>query len=168
MPLTDMKIEYPKDWFARSAEIEGNAEVGAGIPPASENAEPDSSKSITPRDTRIAFGQFVSLWRRNNGWNAEQLAKEAGIDTEEVLEIERDPHSEPEPSAVNKLAIVFRVPSRKLMELAGLVKNRTPHLREEAIRFAARSESQTALSDIERQAFEAFVGALTSKMEEDS
>lgn len=160
-----MKLEYPKEWFERSAEIEGIAEVGAGVPPTHSTIEPHTTDKVTALDTRIAFGQFVSLWRRNNGWNAEKLAAEAGIDTEEVLEIEHDPHCEPEPDAVYKLADVFQVPSRKLLELAGLVTDRTPHLREEAIRFAARSESLTALSELERQAFEAFVGALTSKTE---
>ena len=47
------------------------------------------------------------------------------------------------------------------MELAGLVVQRSPQLREEAIRFAARSEPIAALSDVERQAFEAFVTALS-------
>ena len=28
-----MKLEYPKEWFQRSAEIEGESEVGAGVPP---------------------------------------------------------------------------------------------------------------------------------------
>jgi transcriptional regulator with XRE-family HTH domain len=156
-----MKLEYPKEWFERSAEIEGNAEVGAGVPPTYSTTEPYTNDKITALDTRIAFGQFVALWRRNNGWNAERLAAEAGIDTEEVLEIEHDPHCEPEANAVYKLAGVFKVPSRNLLELAGLVENRSPHLREEAIRFAARSESLAALSELERQAFEAFVGALT-------
>ncbi len=155
-----MKLEHPKEWFEHSALIEGDAEVGAGIAPTCRKIEPPNK--ITALDTRIALGQFVSLWRRNHGWNAEKLAAEAGIDTEEVLEIEHDPYCEPEPDAVYKLAGILGVPSRKLMELAGLVENRTPHLREEAIRFAARSESLAALSELERQAFEAFVGALTS------
>lgn len=160
-----MKLNYPKEWFERNAEIEGDAEVGAGIPPTQNTIEPLTQNKITALDTRIAFGQFVALWRRNRGWNAERLASEAGIDIEEILEIEHDPHCEPEPDAVYKLASVFRVPSRKLLELAGLVESRTPHLREEAIRFAARSESLAALSEIEREAFEAFVGALTSETE---
>lgn len=160
-----MKLEYPKEWFKSSAEIEGDAEVGAGVPPTHCTIEPQITHKITSLDTRIAFGQFVSLWRRNNGWDAEKLATEAGIDTEEVLEIERDPHCIPEADAVYKLANIFHVPSRKLLELAGLVENRTPHLRETAIRFAARSESLTALSERELQEFEAFVGALTSKAE---
>jgi hypothetical protein len=55
------------------------------------------------------------------------LAAVAGIDPEKVLQIEYDPHVDPEPDAVRKLAEVFGVASRHLLELAGLVKFRTPH-----------------------------------------
>ena len=57
------------------------------------------------------------------------------------LEIERDPHCEPEPNAVYKLAGVFGLSPKPLLELAGLTEAKTPGLREEAVRFAARSES---------------------------
>ncbi|MCF7816926.1 MAG: hypothetical protein K9M54_03490 [Kiritimatiellales bacterium] len=30
-----MKIDYPKEWFVHSAKIEGDVEVGAGVPPTS-------------------------------------------------------------------------------------------------------------------------------------
>lgn len=152
--------EYPKEWFARRAEIEGDAEVGAGIPPThrSTYTQPAPPEAI---DTRIALGQFVELWRRNKGWNPERLANEAGIDTAEILEIEQDPHCTPEPSAIYKLAQVFGVPPRRLLEIAGLVQDRTPLLRESAIRFAARSKPLSALSVEEREALEVFVTALS-------
>lgn len=156
-----MKLNYPKAWFEQRIEKEGKVEIGAGVPAAAQPVESAAEPKIKLLDTRIAFGQFVALWRRNKGWNAERLAAAAGIDAEEVLQIEYDPHSEPEPDAVFKLAGVFGVPARPLLELAGLVVNRTPHLREEAIRFAARSESIAALSDVERQAFDAFVMTLS-------
>ena len=111
--------------------------------------------------TRIAFGTFVELWRRNRGWDAVKLAEEAGVSPEEVLEIEHSPQSEPEPSAVYKLAQVFELPAKILLELAGLVAPRTPNLRQAAVRFAARSESVAALNDHERAALEAFVAAIT-------
>lgn len=152
-----MKLEYPKEWFRRSAEIEGESEIGAGLPPEIETI---SEPEISPIGTRIAFGQFVSLWRRNKGWNAEQLAKEAGIDVEEVLEIEHEPQSEPEPDAVFKLANVFNVAPKALLEIAGLRQQYSPRLREKAISFAACSESMSALKPHEREAFEAFVTAL--------
>lgn len=156
-----MKLEYPKEWFERSAELEGDAEVGAGLLPAD---LPRGVKTNFP-ETRIALGQFVDLWRRKQGWNAEKLAAEAGIDTAEVLEIEHDPHYQPEPNAVIKLAGVFGVPSRRLMELAGLVQSATPRLREETVRFSPRSELPAKLSETEHQLLEAFVATLTSKSE---
>lgn len=155
-----MKLQYPKAWFERSALIEGDAEVGAGIPPAAPASTEPHALDITALDTRIAFGQFVSLWRRYHGWNAEKLAAEAGIDAAEVLEIEHDPRCEPEPDAIFKLAGVFRVPPRKLMEIAGLVESRTPTLREHVVRFAARSEPVKPLTENEMNALEAFLAAL--------
>ena len=157
-----MKLEYPKEWFQRSAEIEGEAEIGAGAPPEEhESAIP----IIRPLGTRIAFGHFVALWRRNKGWNAEQLAKAAGIDTEEILEIEHDPQSEPEPNAVFKLAQVFEVAPKALFQIAGLRRDYSPKLRDKAIQFAACSEAISALEPHELEAFEAFVTALSEYKE---
>jgi transcriptional regulator with XRE-family HTH domain len=155
-----MKLDYPKSWFEHQITLEGEAEVGAGIPPAPAPT-PHRAANVVPLDTRIAFGTFVGLWRRNQGWDAEKLAEQAGIDPEEVLEIEHDPHHQPELDAVHKLARVFGVSAKALLELAGLTEARTPHLREEAVRFAARSESIAALSQREREALEAFVSAIS-------
>lgn len=158
-----MNIDYPKEWFANSARIEGDSEIGAGIPPTHRPTQTTSPAAIKQLDTRIAFGQFVELWRRNKGWNAEELAKAADVDTEDILEIEHDPHCEPEAYAVHALAQVFGVKPSKLMELAGLAESRTPVLREEAIRFAARSESIESLTHHEREAFEAFATTLSEE-----
>jgi transcriptional regulator with XRE-family HTH domain len=154
-----MKLERPKDWYARHIALEGDVEIGAGIPPQYQ-AQIAVAASIKPVDTRIAFGTFVELWRRNRGWDAVKLAEAAGVDTEEILEIEHSPQSEPEPNAVYRLAGVFNMPAKILMELAGLIESRTPHLRQAAVRFAARSESVAELNPHEREAFEAFVSAI--------
>ena len=79
-----MKLEYPKEWFLRSADIEGAAEIGVGIPTWNTDA---STRGVNHPASRIAFGRFVELWRRNKGWNSEKLAEEAGLDPEEILEI---------------------------------------------------------------------------------
>lgn len=158
-----MKLNYAKEWFEQRIEKEGDVEVGAGLPAAGRIGEPAAEPKIRLLDTRIAFGQFVVLWRRNKGWNAEKLAAEAGVGLEEILEIEHISDCEPEADAVFKLANVFGVPSRRLFALAGLVEGRAPRIREEASRFAARSESISALSDVEREALEAFVNTLTTE-----
>jgi transcriptional regulator with XRE-family HTH domain len=155
-----MKLTHSKDWYARRIALEGDADIGAGTIAAIR--EPAVAQTqASPIDTRIAFGTFVELWRRNRGWDAVKLAEVAGVNPEEILEIEHSPQSEPEPNAVFRLAQVFEMPSKILMELAGLVEPRTPNLRQAAVRFAARSESVTALNAHEREAFEAFVSAIT-------
>jgi len=153
-----MKLEYPKEWFLRSADIEGEAEIGAGIP--SWNPKTPTT-SETHSASRIAFGRFVELWRRNKGWNPERLADEAGLDPEEILEIENDPQAEPEPDAVFKLAKVFGVAPKGLYVIAGLVEPRSSILRDKVVRFAARSENVSSLDEAEREALEAFVSALS-------
>jgi transcriptional regulator with XRE-family HTH domain len=155
-----MKLKRSKAWYARRIALEGDVEIGAGAPPC---YPPPATMEVRvkPVDTRIAFGAFVELWRRNRGWDAVKLAEEAGVKPEEILEIEHNPQSKPQPNAVNRLAAVFNLPARILMELAGLIESRTPKLRQAAVRFAARSESVVALNPREREAFETFVSALS-------
>jgi HTH-type transcriptional regulator, competence development regulator len=160
-----MKMNYSKEWYEKRIALEGDSEIGAGSPPGVETKT--AAKSVvTPIDTRIAFGTFVALWRRNRGWDAAKLAETAGVDPEEILQIERDPHCEPEPDAVFKLAGVFGLSAKPLLELAGLIESKTPGLREEAVRFAARSESVAALNDREREAFDAFVTTISETANE--
>jgi HTH-type transcriptional regulator, competence development regulator len=157
-----MKLTHSKDWFEQHIALEGDADIGAGTLAIRQPAV--AQAQVTSIDTRIAFGTFVALWRRNQRWDAAKLAEQAGLDLVEILEIERDPHSEPEADAVFKLANVFRLPPKPLLELAGLIEARTPRLREEAVRFAARSESVAALTEHEREAFEAFVSAISESL----
>lgn len=154
-----MKLNMHKSWYESHIELERDMEVGAGIWPIGVKpvGESNAERNL---DTRLAFGALVELCRRNSGLNAEQLAKKAGIDAEEVLEIEHDPCYMPEPDAVHKLATVFKLPPRPLLELAGLVEPKSPSLRQEALRFAAQSESVAALSRSEKAALDAFVAVL--------
>jgi len=155
--MSNIKLKYSKEWYEKRIGLEGENEVGTGYL----HGSPESDKEkVTFVDTRIALGAFVSLWRRNQGWDAARLAEKAGIETQEILEIEHDPHCEPEPDTVEKLANVFGLPAKPLLELAGLIQPQTAVLREEAVRFAARSESAAALNEHEREAFEAFVSAI--------
>ena len=153
-----MRLKHEKEWYERHIPLEGEGEVGAGTPVLPRSAR-EANGSVV--NTRIAFGTFVELWRRNQGWDAAKLAREAGVDPGEILEIEHSPQSVPEARAVQKLAKVFGLAPKVLLELAGLIEPRTPCLREEAVRFAARSESAAALNPQEREAFEAFVSAIS-------
>lgn len=160
-----MIIERSKEWWLARAAREGEAAVSAGLlavdPVVTDG--PTSEPSAQAEENRIAFGKFVNLMRRRQGFSIEKLADEADLDASDILVIEDDIHFVPEPRTVFRLAQVFKVPQRKLMELAGLTAANDDELRREAVRFAARSESMERLTDAESAALEAFVAALSKQ-----
>jgi transcriptional regulator with XRE-family HTH domain len=160
-----MKLELSKDWWMVRARREGDAVVGAGLlafDPAPE-ARPSGVQVGAAEDTRIALGKFVNLMRRRRGFSMEQLAEAAELEASELLVIEDNVHYVPEPRTVFKLAQTFEVSQRRLMQLAGLSAANDIGFREEAVRFAARSESVQKLTPEESSALEAFVTVLSEQ-----
>lgn len=158
-----MRLDRSKDWWMARARREGDVAVGAGLlafDPAPEGRL-SRVQAAAVEETRIAFGKFVNLMRRRRGYSMEQLAEAADLDASELLVIEGDVHYVPEPRTVFKLAQIFEVPQRRLMQLAGLAVANDAGLRQEAIRFAARSESVQKLTLEENSALEAFVAVLS-------
>jgi HTH-type transcriptional regulator, competence development regulator len=157
-----MRLERSKDWWLNRARREGDAVIGAGL--LAFNPAPEERAAGAPaEDSRIAFGKFVNLMRRRRGLSMEQLADAAEIDASELLVIEDDVHYMPEPRTVYRLAQTFEVPQRRLMQLAGLTAANDVGLRQEAVRFAARSESVQKLTPEESSALEAFVAVLSEQ-----
>ena len=146
----------------RMARLEGDAEIGAGrlaIDPAFDG-EPASVSASDAEGPSIAFGRFVSLMRRQRGLSLEKLADDAKVDMTDLVEIESDPHHEPELRTAHRLANYFNVPRSGLLQVAGLTAPKDARLLDEAVRFAARSEPTTALTPEEDAALEAFVAVL--------
>ena len=156
-----MKLERSKEWWIKRAQREGNAAVGAGLLARDPSSE---SRSIAAaEETRIAFGKFVNLMRRRRGYSMEQLAECADLDASELLVIENEVHYVPGPRTIYKLAQTFDVSQQRLMQLAGLAAANDAGLRQEAVRFAARSESVEKLTPEESAALEAFVSVLSGQ-----
>ena len=80
-----------------------------------------------------------------------------------TLVIENEVHYVPEPRTIFKLAQTFEVSQRRLMQLAGLTAANDAGLRQEAVRFAARSEAMQKLTPEENSALEAFVAVLSEQ-----
>jgi transcriptional regulator with XRE-family HTH domain len=160
-----MKLERSKQWWLAKAEREGDAAIGAGLLALDPDVEgfPASKDVAVTDESRIAFGRFVNLMRRRLGVSVERLAEVAALDASEILVIEDDVHHVPEPRTVYKLAQTFKVPQKKLMQIAGLTASSDPGLRQEAVRFAARSESLQKLTPEEAAALEAFVAVLSGQ-----
>jgi transcriptional regulator with XRE-family HTH domain len=160
-----MKINIPMEWSLRMARLEGGAEIGAGL--LARDPVPDDEVGSTGRasleEPNIAFGRFVSLMRRRRGLTLEKLAEDADVEILDLVEIESDTRHRPEPRTVYQLANFFDVPRDGLLQIAGLTVPKNRRVVEEAVRFAARSEPVSELTDEERGALEAFVAVLSEQ-----
>lgn len=159
-----MKIDVTKDWCMTMARREADADVGAGLIAADPIFDGEAAlDDLVREESRLAFGRFVKLMRRGRGWSIEQLAENADIDVGEIMSIEEDAHYFPEPRTVYQMASIFSVSQGRLMELSGLSKPKDVTFVEEAVRFAARSESIEALSKEEQAALDGLISVLSEK-----
>lgn len=106
---------------------------------------------------KTAFGVFVKQLRRRDGVTIYELSQRARIDEDEVRKIEHDPHHKPRPRTVHQLATVFKVPERAMMKLSGATITHDSALKDEAFKFAARSDEMSKLSSAEQKALRDFI-----------
>ena len=160
-----MKMEFSKEWCMRMAQLEGNAEIGAGGLAIDSVFDGEIASGVVSDEEgpNIAFGRFVRLMRRQRGVSIEKLAEDAGVDMADLVESESDPHHKPELRTTYQLATYFNVPQSGLMQVAGLTAPKDARLFDEAVRFAARSEPTAALTPEENAALEAFVAVLSEQ-----
>ena len=157
-----MRIDITRDWCARMAQLEADAEIGAGLVAIDPVFDGEPATASAPVDeSNIAFGRFVRLMRRARRLSLEKLAEEADVDVVELVASEDDNHHKPEGRTVYQLANYFRVPRANLLQVAGLTAPKDQGLVAEAVRFAARSDPMAELTPQERAALEAFVAVLS-------
>lgn len=165
-----MKLNFSKEWLAKRAKLEEKRDVSAGMLnlnglKAASPAAKTGPIAVTaePENSNPAFGRLINLWRRNKGFRIDELAQKARVDVTELIEIERNIHYTPEPRTVFQLAKTFGLPQDKMLQLSGNLTVRDSTLGQEAVRFAARSESVERLSKEEQRALEEFVKFLSEK-----
>lgn len=158
-----MRIDLTKDWCMRMAQLEADAEIGAGQLAIDPSFDSKAVQVDVPEETTIVFSRFVRLARRNRGLSVEKLAEDADVEVAELVSIEENNQHKPELRTVYQLANFFGVPRTNLLQVAGLTVPKDSHLINEAVRFAARSESVAALTSEERSALEAFVAVLSEQ-----
>ncbi len=160
-----MKIEFTKEWCLRMAQFEAetDSDFEVGAPHRAPEALAETHTNDLSQSSNIVFGRFVRLMRRHQHLTLEKLAQDARIEISELVEIEEDTRHSPDPRTVYQLATHFKVPMPQMLQLAGLTVAKDSRLIDEAIRFAARSESVEALNEVERAALEAFVSVLSER-----
>ncbi|MEE9393348.1 MAG: helix-turn-helix transcriptional regulator [Planctomycetota bacterium] len=117
-----------------------------------------------PEAPRV-FGRLIEYARRAKGLSVERLAEVADVDLGELVAIEQNEGPVPSARTVYRLGLALNLSSGKLMELAGLAQPQDDYLSQAAVRFAARSEPNAALSPEERAAYEEFVKVLVESSE---
>jgi len=165
-----MKLNLSKEWLTKHAERDDKVDVSAGVfsidmlkYQQQHSQRVSSIDASAEDDPRPAFGKLINLWRRKKGWRMEDLAEKAKIDLAELIEIERDMHYTPEPRTVYQLSRTLGLSNERLLQLSGNVIARDHTLGQEAVRFAARSESVEKLNKDEQRALEEFVKFLSEK-----
>lgn len=108
---------------------------------------------------QLVFGRLIEYARRRHGLSVENLAERADVDLAAIVEIETNDRVIPEVRTVYQLAQALKLPTSKLMEVAGLATAR-PEVSRAALKFAARSEPTSKLTRDEREAFDEFVKVL--------
>ena len=157
-----MKLRISKEWCMRMAQLEGDAEIGAGRLAIDPMFDADTAPVVDRDDEKpnIAFGRLINLMRRRQRVSREQLAKDADVTVTELVEIENDTRYKPELRTTYQLANYFNMPPAGFMQVAGLTARKNAHLSDEPVRFAARAESTAELTPDENAALEAFVAVL--------
>ncbi len=158
-----MKFSISRQWCAEKGKVEDGVEIGAGLLGIDPLLSSDSESAAIVDDSRVALGRFTNLNRRQRKLSYEALADIADVEIAELMNIEHDASYEPEPRTVYQLASVFKVDAKKMMELAGLIEAKDASYIEDAVRYAARSESLEELDEQERAALDAMVAVLSKK-----
>lgn len=164
-----MKLKLSKEWLRQRARLDENADVSAGtlnlsrLPTTRSSNVVSMQASAETESPNPAFGRLINLWRRKQGLRIDALAEKARIDVAELIEIERNLNYVPEPRTVYQLAKTLDLPSKRMLELSGNLLVRDSSLGQEAVRFAARSESVEKLSKEEQRALEEFVKFLSEQ-----
>jgi len=158
-----MKINVTKAWCEKMAHREAYAEISAGLLAIDPIFETESVSEASGDKTRFVLQRFIELGRRDKKLSVEQLAEQADIEISELISIESDIHHLPEPRTLYQLAQTFDVSQTKLMELSGLTKPKDVNYLEEAVRYAARSESIEKLNPEEQAALDGLISVLSKK-----
>lgn len=136
-------------------------ELGMLQTPAPDRTDRSERSSSQPDERdfdplRVALSRFVEFSRRKRKLSVSTFADKAGVEIDEVLQIEDEDAPAPEPRVIFSIAAFLKADATKLMELAGHLKPRGSPLGEEAIRFAAWAQGSKPLSKDEEKILRAF------------
>lgn len=127
----------------------------------------DALRSAARRSENAALSLLVTMERNRRHWSIAQLANQLSIQEEDVRQIE-EARGRPRPRTLQKISGFLDVPVKQLAQLAGLAVVRDVALCDEALRFAAHSDSANMLKAGDAALLNEFVRFLRLRAEKDS
>jgi transcriptional regulator with XRE-family HTH domain len=151
-----------RSWLLKMSDIEGGADIAVGGL-AYEVGLFSEAEAPAPHANKAAFANLIALRRREQRLTIEQLAEKADVELSDLYYIERGEFDATNARTVYKLATTLNLPEQSLMKLAGLTVGKDATFDQEAVRFAARSQSVDKLSREEHRVLEEYVKFLAQK-----
>ena len=167
-----MKLLFSNDWLRKTipTDPDDEPEAGGTIDPSvhggqrhSENTAVIGERNVV--QLRIALGTLVRQLRLKEGLSIVELAQRTDVSEDELRLVEHDPHYTARPRLIFQLSEYFKVQLVNLSQMSGTTHAVNRVLYNEAVRYAARSDDVSALTDEERQALDAFVSMLNERAE---
>jgi len=115
-----------------------------------------SVRTAADGDLHRGLGVLIQMLRRRDQLSTSDLASAAVVDLSELQAIESDLGVAPHPRTIHQLASYFKLPQRSLLALSGALEV-GQEVRDEAVRFAAKSTGMSKLSRDERRLLSEFV-----------
>jgi len=145
----------------RAAEENGCMISAIGLQPLHTKQGEASHQAGEP--VRFAFSTLICYRRRALRLTMEDLAQQAKVELDELLQIEEDATYVPEPRTVHQLASHLKLPIPQLLVLSGNATSANAELTEAAVRFAARSRAVEKLNREQNEALNEFVKVLVEQ-----
>jgi transcriptional regulator with XRE-family HTH domain len=173
-----MKLLIPSDWLQRKLASDPDAEVEAGVPLNAskesvallEKLSADKSEGRTSEigernvlQLRVALGTLVRQLRLRDHLSIGELAFKAEVSEEELRQVEHNPTYTARPRLLHQLSLFFDVSLAHLNQMAGATIAVDRSLYNDAVRYAAKSDDLSELTDIELQTLNEFVAALNRR-----
>lgn len=157
-----MKLLFSNDWLRRKIATDRDIDIEAGRPLSADGPRPDvavigEQKTV---QLRVALGVLVRQLRLREQLSVTELARRAQVSEDELRRVEHDPHYTARPRLISQLAHYFNVSLANLSQMAGATHAVNRSLYNEAVRYAARSDDVSALTEHERRDLNAFVATL--------
>ena len=148
------------NWLVKALDLEGNSEVSAGPEIHSTVAPEEGSQPESHGKVQEAFSILMRNMRLERNISVEELAHTINVDAEQLHRVERRVGYKPPPRTLQQLAVFHQIPFRVLIQMAGAAKTIDARLENDAVSFAAKSESFEKLTPDERKVLNEFVKAI--------